>query len=79
MIEILLISFYVLSVGLCGYSYYKLTVKELKQSLGIMSAGVLFNRILLSLVPIVNIVIAIAYFMAFLYNTDIKFDMKDNP
>ena len=77
MIEILLISLYVISIILCGYCYYTLTVDELKKSSGIINAGLLFTRSLITFIPIANISIAIAYFMVFLYNTEIKFNIKD--
>lgn len=77
MIELVLISFYVVSVLLCGYCYHIITMKELRDSLGIINAGTLVTRILLVLVPTVNFGIAVAYFVVFLYNTDIKIKMKD--
>lgn len=78
MIEILLISLYVVSVLLCGYFLYQLTVKELKNGLGVINLGALFIRIVVPLIPLVNTLILIAFFVNYLYNTDIKFNMKDN-
>ena len=77
MIEILLISIYVLSAILCGYCYYKMTRKELVDNLGIINAGILCTRIITILFPIVNLIVAIAYFVSFLYNTNIKINIKD--
>lgn len=77
MIEILLISFYVISAILCGYFLYKLTVKELKSGLGIINLGTLFIRIVAIVIPVINVLILIALFAQFLYNTDIKISIKD--
>ena len=77
MIEILLISLYVISTLLCGYFLYQLTVKELRNGLGIINLGTLFIRILATFIPIVNTTILIALFTQYLYNTDIKIKMKD--
>lgn len=77
MIEILLISFYVISAILCGYFIYKLTVKELKAGLGIINLGTLFIRVVTPLIPVANALILIALFVQFLYNTDIKINIKD--
>jgi predicted membrane protein len=76
MIEILLISFYVLSVILCGYTYYTITIKELQKNSGIINAGILVSRVLLIFTPIINFIVSLAYFWYFLYNTEIKINIK---
>lgn len=77
MIEILLISFYVISAILCGYCHYTLTMRELREKLGVINAAVLCARIVSVFLPIFNLIIAVVYFANFLYNTDIKFNIKD--
>ena len=77
MTEILLIILYVVSTILCGYLLYRLTVKELKNGMGIINLGTLLSRIILPIVPLVNTLIVIALFANYVYNTDIKINMKD--
>lgn len=74
---ILLIILYVASVLLCGYLLYKLTVKDLQNNSGIINLGTLVLRIILPIIPAVNISIIIAFTYKYMYNTDIKFNIED--
>ena len=68
---------YVISALLCGYSIYKFTVTELQINSGIINLGALVVRIVTPLVPVINTSILIAFWVIYLYNTDIKINMKD--
>lgn len=68
---------YVVSILLCGYYFYKLTLKELQINSGIINLGTLAIRIIVPLIPVINTLILIVFLAAYLYNTDIKINMKD--
>ena len=68
---------YVISILLCGYYFYKLTLKELQINSGIINLGTLAIRIIVPLIPVINTLILIVLWVVYLYNTDIKIIMKD--
>ena len=68
---------YVISILLCGYYFYKLTLKELQINSGIINLGTLVIRIIVPLIPVINTLILIVLWVVYLYNTDIKIIMKD--
>ena len=68
---------YVISILLCGYYFYKLTLKELQINSGIINLGTLVIRIIVPLIPVINTSILIVLWVVYLYNTDIKINTKD--
>lgn len=68
---------YMIPTILYGVIQYKNTKEKLINTSGIINLGVLIGKVLLVIIPIINLVGLVYWIFLYLENTNVKFNIKD--